>query len=249
MRLLVTIAQASGFLCHQHPNDLRYWPGAVPRPLQCVAAGHSAVCKLILFREVTVKDLLTDTAARAARYIAEIDNRPVAPRAETIARLCTLGGPLPEGPSDPADLLGLLDEVGSPATVATTSGRYFGFVIGGTLPASLAANWLAGAWDQNASLQIMSPVTTKIEEIVQVWVLELLGLPANCGIGFVTGTTTANFSGLAAARSAILQRSGWNVEEDGMFGAPAIRVVVGEEVHVSVLSSTSTPLFAFRRAT
>jgi glutamate/tyrosine decarboxylase-like PLP-dependent enzyme len=195
------------------------------------------LCKLILFREVTVKDLLAETAVRAARYIADIDNRPIAPRAETIACLRTLGGPLPEGPSDPAELLGLLDEVGSPATVATTSGRYFGFVIGGTLPASLAANWLAGAWDQNASLQIMSPVTTKIEEIVQAWILELLGLPANCGIGFVTGTTTANFSGLAAARSAILQHSGWNVEEDGMFGAPAIRVVVGEEVHVSVLKA------------
>jgi glutamate/tyrosine decarboxylase-like PLP-dependent enzyme len=172
---------------------------------------------------------MAETAARAARYIAEIDNRPVAPRAETIARLRTLGGPLPEAPSDPAELLALLDEVGSPATVATTGGRYFGFVIGGTLPASLAANWLASAWDQNASLQIMSPVTTKIEEIVQEWVLELLGLPASCGIGFVTGTTTANFSGLAAARSAILKRSGWNVEEDGMFGAPAIRVVVGKK--------------------
>lgn len=184
-----------------------------------------------------MKDLLTETAARAARYITEIDNRAVTPRAQAIARLHTLGGPLPEGPSDPAELLALLDEVGSPATMATTGGRYFGFVMGGTLPASLAANWLAGAWDQNACLQIMSPVAAKIEEIVQAWVLELLGLPASCGIGFVTGTTTANFSGLAAARSAILKRSGWNVEEDGMFGAPAIRVVVGQEVHVSILKA------------
>jgi glutamate/tyrosine decarboxylase-like PLP-dependent enzyme len=186
-----------------------------------------------------VKELLAETAVRAARYIAEIDNRPVAPRAETTARLRELGGPLPEGPSDPAELLALLDDVGSPATVTTTGGRYFGFVIGGTLPASLAANWLAGAWDQNACMQIMSPVTAKVEEIVQAWILELLELPASCGIGFVTCTTMANFSGLAAARSAILQRSGWNVEGDGLFGAPAIRIVVGEEVHVSVLKALS----------
>jgi glutamate/tyrosine decarboxylase-like PLP-dependent enzyme len=186
-----------------------------------------------------VKELLAETSARAARYIAEIDNRPVAPRAEAVARLGALGGPLPEGPTDPEELLVLLDEVGSPATVATTGGRYFGFVIGGTLPASLAANWLAGAWDQNACMQVMSPVTTKLEEIVQAWILELLGLSASCGTGFVTCTTMANFSGLAAARSAILQRSDWNAEEDGLFGAPAIRVVVGEEVHVSVLKALS----------
>jgi glutamate/tyrosine decarboxylase-like PLP-dependent enzyme len=184
-----------------------------------------------------VKELLAETAARAARYITEIDNRPVAPSPENIARLRELGGPLPEAPSDPAALLALLDEVGSPATVATTGGRYFGFVIGGTLPAALATNWLAGAWDQNACMQVMSPVAAKIEEIVQAWLLDLLGLPTSAGIGFVTGTTTANFSGLAAGRSAILQRSGWNVEENGLFGAPAIRVVVGEEVHVSVLKA------------
>jgi glutamate/tyrosine decarboxylase-like PLP-dependent enzyme len=186
-----------------------------------------------------VKELLAETAARAARYIAEIDNRPVAPRSEMVARLHALGGLLPEGPTDPAELLVLLDEVGSPATVATTGGRYFGFVIGGTLPASLAANWLAGAWDQNASMRVMSPVAVKLEEIVQAWVLELLGLPASCGTGFVTCTTMANFSGLAAARSAILQRSDWNVEEDGLFGAPAVRVAVGDEVHVSVLKALS----------
>ena len=182
-----------------------------------------------------MKELLNETAARAARYLAEIGSRRVAPLSADIARLSELGGPLPEGPSDPAHLLALLDEVGSPATVATTGGRYFGFVIGGTLPAALAANWLAGAWDQNAAMQVMSPVSAKIEEIVLAWILELVGLPPTSGAGFVTGTTMANFSCLAAARSALLQRVGWNVEEDGMFEAPAIRVVVGAEVHVSVL--------------
>ncbi|MGC1448675.1 MAG: aminotransferase class V-fold PLP-dependent enzyme [Candidatus Sulfotelmatobacter sp.] len=186
-----------------------------------------------------MKELLANTAARAARYIAEIDKRPVAPSPKNIAGLKNLGGPLPDSPSDPAEILALLDDVGSPATAATTGGRYFGFVIGGTLPAALVANWLAGAWDQNAAMQIMSPVAAKLEEIVREWTLDLLGLPASSGVGFVTGTTMANFSGLAAARSALLHRVGWNIEEDGMFEAPAIRVVVGEEVHVSVLKALS----------
>jgi glutamate/tyrosine decarboxylase-like PLP-dependent enzyme len=182
-----------------------------------------------------VKELLAETAVRAARYAAAIHDRKVLPGSEQIAHLEALGGPLPAGPCDAKDVLSLLDDVGSPATVATTGGRYFGFVIGGTLPAALAANWLASAWDQNAAMRIMSPVAAKVEEIVSEWTLDLLSLPATSGVGFVTCTTLANFSGLAAARSALLQRSGWNVEEDGMFAAPPIRVVVGEEVHVSVL--------------
>lgn len=182
-----------------------------------------------------MKELLAETAVRAARYLAAIDARSVAPKSEDIERLAALGGPLPQAPCDPAEVLALLDDIGSPATVATTGGRYFGFVIGGTLPAALAANWLAGTWDQNAAMQVMSPVAAKLEDIVREWALDLLGLPSTSGVGFVTCTTMANFSGLAAARSALLQRKGWNVEEDGMFGAPAFRVIVGEEVHVSVL--------------
>ncbi len=182
-----------------------------------------------------MKELLSETAVRAARYVATINDRKVTPSPEDVARLERLGGALPEGPCDPAEVLALLDDVGSPATVATTGGRYFGFVIGGTLPAALAANWLAGAWDQNGAMQVMSPVGAKAEDIVREWTLDLLHLPSTSGVGFVTGTTMANFSGLAAARSALLQRVGWNVEEDGMFEAPAIRVVVGQEVHVSVL--------------
>jgi glutamate/tyrosine decarboxylase-like PLP-dependent enzyme len=181
-----------------------------------------------------MKELLAETAVRAARYIGVVNDRKVTPSSDDIERLERLGGSLPENPCDPAEVLALLDEVGSPATVATTGGRYFGFVIGGTLPAALAANWLAGAWDQNAAMQVMSPVAAKAEDIVREWTLDLLRLPSTSGIGFVTGTTMANFSGLAAARSALLQRVGWNVEEDGMFGAPEIRVVVGQEVHVSV---------------
>jgi glutamate/tyrosine decarboxylase-like PLP-dependent enzyme len=184
-----------------------------------------------------VRQLLAETAARATRYVTAIHQRSVVPRPEDISRLEELGGPLPEGPTDPAELLALLDDVGSPATVATTGGRYFGFVIGGTLPAALAATWLAGAWDQNAAMQVMSPVSCRIEEIVMAWMTDLLDLPPGSGMGFVTGTTMANFSALASARTALLQRAGWNVEEDGLFGAPPLQVVVGDEVHVSVLKA------------
>ncbi len=105
-------------------------------------------------------------------------------------------------------------------------GRYFGFVIGGSLPAALVANWLAGAWDQNASMQVMSPVAAKLEEIVEGWIVDVLGLPSGSGAGFVTGTTMANFSALAAARTALLKRAGWDVEEDGLFGAPPIHAAI-----------------------
>jgi glutamate/tyrosine decarboxylase-like PLP-dependent enzyme len=186
-----------------------------------------------------MKKLLAETADRAARYVAEIANRRVAPLAADVARLEALGGPLPQSPSDPSEVLALLDEIGSPATVATAGGRYFGFVVGGALPAALAANWLAGAWDQNAAMQVMSPVAAKLEEIVLEWMVDLLGLPPGSGAGFVTGTTMANFSALAAARTALLKSAGWNVEEDGLFGAPPIHVVVGDEVHVSVLKALS----------
>jgi glutamate/tyrosine decarboxylase-like PLP-dependent enzyme len=186
-----------------------------------------------------MKKLLQETAERASRYLAEINSRRVAPASEDVARLQALGGPLPEGPSDPSQVLALLDDIGSPATVATAGGRYFGFVIGGSLPAALAANWLAGAWDQNSAMQVMSPVAAKLEEIVLSWMVDLFDLPSTSGAGFVTGTTMANFTGLAAARTALLKQAGWNVEEDGLFGAPPIHVVVGDEVHVSLLKALS----------
>src|SRR5271156_473799 len=186
-----------------------------------------------------MRKLLAETADRAARYLVEIANRNVAPSPADVARLEALGGALPQGPSDPAEVLALLDDIGSPATMASAGGRYFGFVIGGSLPAALAANWLAGAWDQNAAMQVMSPVAAKLEEIVLEWMVELLGLPSGSGAGFVTGTTMANFSALAAARTALLVRAGWDIEEDGLFGAPPIHVVVGDEVHISVLKAIS----------
>jgi glutamate/tyrosine decarboxylase-like PLP-dependent enzyme len=186
-----------------------------------------------------VKDLLVDVASRAARYVDEVADRSVAPTLESVARLSELGGPLPDEPTASSEILALLDRVGSPATVASSGGRYFGFVTGGSLPAALAANWLAGAWDQNAALRVMSPVAAEIEEIVRRWMIDLFGLPPESAAGFVTGTTMANFSALAAARTAILTREGWDVEQEGLFGAPPIQVVVGDEVHVSVLKALS----------
>ena len=186
-----------------------------------------------------MKKLLAETADRATRYLCSLPDRSVGPPSAPIAALEQLGGPLPDAPTDPAQVLALLDDIGSPATVATAGPRYFGFVIGGTLPAALAANWLAGAWDQNGAMQIMSPVGARLEEIVLQWTIDLLDLPAGSGAGFVTGTTMANFAGLAGARTALLSRAGWNVEEDGLFGAPLIDVVVGDEVHVSLLKALS----------
>ena len=186
-----------------------------------------------------MRRLLVEAAERGARYVTEIANRRVAPLPAEVAGLEALGGPLPQSPSDPAEVLALLDDIGSPATVASAGGRYFGFVTGGSLPAALMANWLAGAWDQNAAMQVMSPVAARLEEIVLEWMVDLLGLPSGSGAGFVTGTTMANFSALAAARTALLKRAGWDVEEDGLFGAPPLHVVVGDEVHVSVLKALS----------
>ncbi|HVB54961.1 MAG TPA: hypothetical protein VNE63_00820 [Candidatus Acidoferrales bacterium] len=134
-----------------------------------------------------MKELLEEVALRAARYASGMATRRVAPSPEAVERLAALGGALPESPSDPATVLTLLDDIGSPATVATTGGRYFGFVTGGALPAALAANWLAGIWDQNAAFSVMSPVAAKIEEIALTWLRGVFGLPASCEAGFVTG--------------------------------------------------------------
>ncbi|MGH2883421.1 MAG: pyridoxal phosphate-dependent decarboxylase family protein [Solirubrobacteraceae bacterium] len=134
-------------------------------------------------------------------------------------------------------MLRLLDEIGSPATVASAGRRYFGYVTGGVLPAALGANWLAGAWDQCAGLVSLSPVGAALEEVAGAWLVDVLRLPTGCGVGFVTGGTLANFTALAAARHAVLERAGWDAEAQGLFGAPPIQVVVGDEAHISLLKA------------
>ncbi len=184
-----------------------------------------------------MKDLLRTTADRAARYLASLKERSVAPTPEALANLARLDEPFPEHLTDAASVIALLDEVGSPATIGSAGGRFFGFVVGGSLPATVAASSLAAAWDQNAGIVALSPIAARLEEVAMRWLLDVLGLPRAAGVGFVTCATQANFSGLAAARHALLARRGWNVETRGLFGAPPITVVVGEEVHVSVLKA------------
>ncbi len=181
-----------------------------------------------------MQTILADAASRAIHYLETIQDRPVAPSPEAVAALRALDEPLPAGPTDPAATLRLLDEVGSPATMGMAGPRFFGFVIGGSLPVTLGANWLAGAWDQNAVLYRASPATAHVEQVALRWLLDVLQLPPTATGAFVTGATIANLSALAAARHAVLKRAGWNVEAQGLFGAPPIAVIVGEEVHPSV---------------
>ena len=161
----------------------------------------------------------------------------MAPSPEALERLTELEEPMPELPIEADRILKTLDRIGSPATMAMAGPRYFGFVIGGSLPAALAANWLAGAWDQCPGLFAASPIGTVLEEVSLRWLLDVLKLPADCGAAFVTGATVANFTALAAARHRVLANVGWDVEVDGLFGAPPITVVVGDEAHPSVIKA------------
>lgn len=182
-------------------------------------------------------ELLGSAARRAVAYLQGVRTRRVAPDAAAVRELEQLTGRLPDEGAEPWKLIDILDRFASPATVATTGGRYFGFVTGGALPATVAATWLASAWDQNAGLRVMSPAAASLEDAVLGWVRELLGLPAECGGALVTGATMANFAGLAAARHDLLERAGWDVENDGLFDAPPLTVVVGDEVHVSLIKA------------
>jgi len=181
--------------------------------------------------------LLSQVLGRTNAYLATIDGRSVFPSNEAIAGLAALGGPLPEHGSDPNEVLKQLDAAASPATTGMCGGRYFGFVNGGVLPVALAANWLAAAWGQNAALWVMSPAAVELENIALQWVAQILGIPAGSAGAVVTGATMANFCGLAAARHALLARDGWDVERQGLFGAPPIDVVVGDEGHASLLKT------------
>jgi glutamate/tyrosine decarboxylase-like PLP-dependent enzyme len=184
-----------------------------------------------------VRDLLNLTAEIAARYLQTLDDRGVAPSPEALSGLAELDEPLPELPMEAGNVLEMLDRIGSPATMGMAGRRYFGFVIGGSLPAALAANWLAGAWDQCPGLFAASPIGTVLEEVSLEWLLDVLKLPAGSGGAFVTGATVANFTALAAARHAVLAHAGWDVEADGLFGAPPITVVVGDEAHPSLIKA------------
>ena len=184
-----------------------------------------------------LRKLLESAAEAAIQYLEKVDMRKVAPAAEAVDNLELFRESLPETTAAAETVLKILNDHGSPATMAMAGPRFFGFVIGGTLPVSLAANWLAAAWDQNSALYQVTPATAVLEEVALGWLVDLFKLPRETGGAFVTGATVANFTALAAARHAVLERSDWNVEADGLFGAPPVTVVVSEESHPTLFKS------------
>ena len=194
-------------------------------------------------------ELLNLAAEKAIRYVENAGARRVGPASSDLTALTGFHESFPSGPSKPADVLHQLDAIGSPAAVTSTGGRYFGFVNGGMVPAALAASWLGAAWNQNASFRVMSPVAVELEDVVLQWICEALGLPLDCQGGLVTCATMASFSALLTARHALLKKAGWDVTEDGMFDAPPIQIVVGAEVHASLLKALSMAGFGRKRVT
>ncbi len=192
-------------------------------------------------------NIINDFAEIASNYISESKNNPVYPSGESLKRMHELIEPLPENPMDASEVLSLLNAKGSRATVKSTGGRYFGFVCGGSLPAAMSAKLLATVWDQNAGLSVMSPIAALLEEISSDWLLNIFGLPASTAVGFVTGATMANFTALAAARHSLLKKAGWDAEGQGLFGAPEITVITGDEVHVSLLKALNLVGFGRER--
>ena len=178
---------------------------------------------------------LRRAAALAEDHLEGLAGRGVGALTSYEDVLAALDEPLPEQGEDATKVVERLAQVLGPATVASPGPRYFGFVTGGALPAALGADWLASAWDQNGFTRTSSPAAAAVETAAERWVLEALGLPLDAAVGFTTGATMGNFTGIAAARHALLERAGWDVEADGLTGAPAIRVLAGEQVHASLL--------------
>ena len=168
----------------------------------------------------------------AEAWLTSLDDRPVPPSADTDEVVRRLGD-LPDGPTPAAEVVDLLAAACEPGLAAIPSGRFFGMVIGGTLPAALGADWLTSAWDQNTGLRALTPAAAAVEEVAGRWILDLLGLPGESAVGFVTGATMANFTCLAAARDTVLMRSGHDIRR-GLMGGPRVRVVVGAERHPAV---------------
>ena len=170
----------------------------------------------------------------ARAWLETVGDRPVGPSASADELAGFFGGPLPRVGQGPAEVIDLLAKGAEPGLMAIGSGRFFGWVMGGTLPAALAADWLVSAWDQNTGIRYATPAAAAIEEAAATWLLDLLGLPSSADVGFVTGATMANFTGLAAARQSVLSRSGWDVNGHGLAGAPRVHVLVGEQRHDTI---------------
>ena len=181
-----------------------------------------------------VRALLAETASIAAGYLESLGERRVFPDVTPEELRAALGGPLPEQPVDPREVVTDLAAAAEPGVVALGTGRYFGFVIGGALPAAIAADWLTTIWDQNAGLYVGGPSASVVEQVTREWILDLLGLPDDASIGFVTGTQMAHVTGLAAGRFHVLDEVGWDVGQAGLQGAPQVRVLAGAKRHITL---------------
>ncbi len=181
--------------------------------------------------------VLADVAERSQRYLEALGERRVAPASEALAALKALDVPLQDEPTSAEAVVEELDRLASPATVAIAGPRYFGFVNGGALPGALAVNWLSTAWEQNGAFQVSSPGSTFLERLALRWVIDLLGLPADCAGAFVTGTSVADITSLTTARQSLLERVGWDADADGLFGAPPITVIVCDETHSTLFKA------------
>ena len=213
--------------------------GAMCQPIfQDMTANEQVSMSRVAHREDL--SLLLDKARQfAGEYIDSLEKRPVFPDEKSLRAMDALVEPLPENPNDPFLVLDELQEIGAPAVVTQTAGRYFGFVNGGALPVGLAARWMADVWDQNTAHYVMSPINSRLEEVCERWIVSLLGFVEETAAGFVSGTTIANFSGLCAGRNELLRRRGWDVARKGLYGAPTIRVIAGADAHAAVHKSIS----------
>jgi glutamate/tyrosine decarboxylase-like PLP-dependent enzyme len=199
-----------------------------------------------MFLQRENKELFEIAKSYAYTYIEKINDRPVFPSVKSIQQLSVFDEPLPKKTCNPNEILSLLHEYGSPSTVAQTGGRYYGFVNGSSIPISLATKWLSDVWDQNYALYVMSPITSQLEAVCEKWLKELFELPTETVAGLVSGTSTATMCGIAAGRNEILRRQDWDINLKGLFGAPPIRVVFGEQAHASVIKALS--LLGFGKA-
>ena len=185
----------------------------------------------------STRNLLIDAAERGIHYRENSADRAVEPSVEAVAGAGKFFELMPEKGMDDCQVLAMLDNIGSPATIAMAGPRYFGFVIGGSLPITVATNWLTTAWDQNVGMHEVTPATSTLERVAMDWMIDLFRLPKDSAAAFVTGATVANFVSLAAARNRVYADTGWNVEADGLIGAPPVTIIIGEEAHPTLIKS------------
>ena len=205
------------------------WSFSVAQTLSASSRGNSMM-------DMT-QSLANRAASHAYSYLSTIRERPVGATLSADDLRSRLGGPLPVVGADPTQVIDMLADAGRAGTVASQGPRYFGFVTGGSIPAAIVADWLGSAWDQNAQMFVMSPISAVVEQIVSEWLKQLFGLPPTWSVGFVTGAQMATFTSLLTARHELLRQADWDVERDGLFGAPPIEVVVSDESHRTIFTA------------